>query len=92
MKDGSNVSVEAREFSHHIGNIKHWFACHESVDHYGLAVTHLESGIAVGVVDTMTRASSHGDNKLAAKMFLAKLIVTHGAEKIRSVIDYRKVK
>lgn len=86
-KDGFEAKIEARRFSHYIGNIRYWFAYHKPYKQpMGLQVTHIDSGFKVCDASGL-RMACLGDDKAAAKMALDQLIERVGAERVRSVIN-----
>ncbi len=86
--DGEPVAVEARKFSHYIGNVQYWFAYHDSIQCRGfVTVTHIDTGMRVFDLSHSARAAALGDDKQAAKAQLDAFIKEKGAQWIRSVID-----
>ncbi len=79
---------DARRFSHYIGNIRFWFAVHQSPENVGtLTVSHWESGKRVTMVSTTERIAGVGlSDKELAKLALDKLVAKHGAARVESVL------
>lgn len=87
MKAGDIQRVPGRKFSHYIGGVQYWFFYHEGLSEHGLTVSALDSGLKVLHVPINSRMAALGDDKLACKAEIDKLIARVGADRVRCVID-----
>lgn len=87
LANGLTQEVEARKFSHYIGNTRYWFAYHKAVDRIGLTVSHLDSGKRIDAIPAGYVLACLRDEKAAAKMTIDKLVERAGIDKVRSVLN-----
>lgn len=84
--EGKRVDVPGRYFSHYVANIQYWFALHDAPDHVAKSITHADSGMRVCLLGPTSILAALGDEMLAARSELDKVITRVGAERIRSVM------
>jgi hypothetical protein len=87
-KDGDQTPIEARKFSHYVGQVRHWFCFHESLEHVNeWTVSHFESGWKVTTFNSITLMACRSDKRDAARMALNKLIERVGESKVAGVLN-----
>lgn len=83
---GERVDVPGRYFSHYIAGIQFWFALHDALDHVAKSITHADSGMRVCLLGPTSILAALGDEMLAARSELDRVIDRVGAARLRSVM------
>ena len=84
--DGSIKEVEGQKITVYICNIGHEFIIHESMTYsYAYELSHKASGLHIcSLLEYMPAANR--DKRLAAKLAIADIVKTRGAEKVLSAL------
>lgn len=83
---GAMVEVTGRRFSHHVQGVQFWFFLHESINSNAQTVTHYASKKKFCDVMATERFACLGDDKMAAKMAIDRVIARVGEARVRSVL------
>ena len=85
LSDGGTKEVEGQKITVYIGNIGHEFIIHESMT-YSYELSHKASGLNVcSLLEYMPAANRN--RKLAAKLAIADIVKTKGAEKFINALN-----